>query len=321
MPCSTDLPLPPVMKPRKDLITIESLSDEDIHTILDSATAMKEIFTKSVKKVPALKGKSVLTLFYEPSTRTRSSFEVAAHRLSADVTTFTLATSSVVKGESVHDTIDTLMSMKMDYIIVRHKNSGIPAVIARHCNASVINAGDGAHAHPSQAFLDAFTIREKYGDIAERRIVIVGDIRHSRVARSTSLILRRLGAQVAFMGPGSLVPPKGHTGVARLHTWDEIFTWKPDVIYLLRVQNERIDSPFFPATDYHQAFGVTEERLRRIEAQGMSIMHPGPVNRGVELCDAAMGYENCLVCNQVENGIAARMSILYHLTPGTLSHD
>ena len=309
------------MKPRKDLITIESLSDEDIHTILDSAVAMKEIFTKSVKKVPALKGKSVLTLFYEPSTRTRSSFEVAAHRLSADVTTFTLATSSVVKGESVHDTIDTLMSMKMDYIIVRHKNSGIPAVIARHCNASVINAGDGAHAHPSQAFLDAFTIREKYGEIAGRRVVIVGDIRHSRVARSTSLILRRLGAQVAFMGPGSLVPPKEHTGVARLHTWDEVFTWKPDVIYLLRVQNERIDSPFFPAADYHQAFGVTEERLRRIEAQGMSIMHPGPVNRGVELCDAAMDYKNCLVCNQVENGIAARMSILYHLTPGTLSHD
>ena len=169
--------------------------------------------------------------------------------------------------------------------------------------------------------MDAFTIREKYGEIAGRRVVIVGDIRHSRVARSTSLILRRLGAQVAFMGPGSLVPPKEHTGVARLHTWDEVFTWKPDVIYLLRVQNERIDSPFFPAADYHQAFGVTEERLRRIEAQGMSIMHPGPVNRGVELCDAAMDYENCLVCNQVENGIAARMSILYHLTPGTLSHD
>lgn len=309
------------MKPRKDLITIESLSDEDIHTILDSAVAMKEIFTKSVKKVPALKGKSVLALFYEPSTRTRSSFEVAAHRLSADVTTFTLSTSSVVKGESVHDTIDTLMSMKMDYIIVRHKNSGIPAVIARHCNASVINAGDGAHAHPSQAFLDAFTIREKYGEIAGRRVVIVGDILHSRVARSTSLILRRLGAQVAFMGPGSLVPPGEHTGVARLHTWEEVFTWAPDVIYLLRVQNERIESPFFPAADYHQTFGVTEERLRRIEAQGMSIMHPGPVNRGVELCDAAMEYEHCLVCNQVENGIAARMSILYHLTPGTLSHD
>lgn len=309
------------MNPRKDLLTIESLSDEDIHTILDSATAMKEIFTKSVKKVPALKGKSVLTLFYEPSTRTRSSFEVAAHRLSADVTTFTVATSSVVKGESVHDTIDTLMSMKMDYIIVRHKNSGIPAIIAQHCKAAVINAGDGAHAHPSQAFLDAFTIREKYGQIAGKRVVIIGDILHSRVARSTSLILRRLGAEVAYMGPGSLVPKQEHTGIVRFTNWDDTFEWKPDIIYLLRVQNERIDTPFFPAADYHQAYGVTEERLHRIDDLDISIMHPGPVNRGVELCDTAMEYRNCLVCNQVENGIAARMSILYHLTPQTLSND
>ncbi len=307
------------MKPRKDLITIESLSDEDIHTILESAGAMKEIFTKSVKKVPILRGKSVLTLFYEPSTRTRSSFEVAAHRLSADVTTFTPSTSSVVKGESVHDTIDTLMSMKMDYIIVRHKNSGIPAVIARHCSAAVINAGDGAHAHPSQAFLDAFTIREHFGAIDGRRVVIIGDILHSRVARSTSCILKRLGAQVAFMGPRSLVPRQDYTGIERLPDWDAVFAWKPDVIYLLRVQNERIENPFFPAADYHQAFGVTEQRLHRIETEGMALMHPGPVNRGVELCDAAMEYKNCLVCNQVENGIAARMSILYHLTPGTLS--
>lgn len=309
------------MLPRKDLITIESLTDEEITTILDSATAMKDIFTKSVKKVPALKGKSVLTLFYEPSTRTRSSFEVAAHRLSADVTTFTVGTSSVVKGESVHDTIDTLMSMKMDYIIVRHKNSGIPAVIARHCKAAVINAGDGAHAHPSQAFLDAFTIREKYGNIAGKRVVIIGDILHSRVARSTSTILHRLGAAVAYMGPGPLVPQEAHTGIPRFTNWEQVFAWKPDVIYLLRVQNERIDTPFFPAKDYHKAFGVTEERLERISDLDLSIMHPGPVNRGVELCDAAMDYRNCLVCNQVENGIAARMSILYHLTPQTQNND
>ena len=309
------------MLPRKDLITIESLTTEEITTILDSATAMKDIFTKSVKKVPALKGKSVLTLFYEPSTRTRSSFEVAAHRLSADVTTFTVGTSSVVKGESVHDTIDTLMSMKMDYIIVRHKNSGIPAVIARHCKAAVINAGDGAHAHPSQAFLDAFTIREKYGEIAGKRVVIIGDILHSRVARSTSTILRRLGADVAYMGPGPLVPQEAHTGIPRFTNWEQVFAWKPDVIYLLRVQNERIDTPFFPAKDYNKAFGVTEERLERISDLDLSIMHPGPVNRGVELCDAAMDYRNCLVCNQVENGIAARMSILYHLTPQTQNND
>lgn len=306
------------MKPRKDLLTIQSLSDEDIHTILDSATAMKEIFTKSVKKVPVLKGKSVLTLFYEPSTRTHSSFEVAAKRLSADVTSFTVSQSSVVKGESVHDTIDTLQSMKMDYIIVRHKNSGIPSVIARHTHASVINAGDGAHAHPSQAFLDAFTIREKYGVIAGKRVVIVGDILHSRVARSTSLILQRLGAQVAYLGPGSLVPSEKHTSIPRFTNFDDAFAWKPDVVYLLRVQNERMDSPFFPsAREYHRVYGVTEERLKRIDDLDLSIMHPGPVNRGVELCDLAMEYRNCLVNKQVENGIAARMSILYHLTPHT----
>lgn len=306
------------MKPRKDLLTIESLDIEEIHAILDSATEMKKAFLRNGELLPNLHGRSVLTLFYEPSTRTRSSFELAAHRLGAHVTTFTVATSSVVKGESVHDTIDTLMSMKQDYIIVRHKNSGIPAVIARHCKASVLNAGDGAHAHPSQAFLDAFTIREKYGTVAGKRVVIIGDILHSRVARSTSTMLRKLGAEVAYMGPGPLVPPTAHTGLPRFTDWDAVFEWKPDVIYLLRVQNERIDTPFFPAEDYHRTFGVTEERLQRLSDLDLSIMHPGPVNRGVELCDAAMDYRNCLVCNQVQNGVVARMAILNYLTPETL---
>lgn len=306
------------MQPRKDLLDIASLRDEELRAILDSAVEMKAAFLRDGEQLPNLRGRSVLTLFYEPSTRTRSSFELAAHRLGAHVTTFTVGTSSVVKGESVHDTIDTLMSMKQDYIIVRHKNSGIPAVIARHCKAAVINAGDGAHAHPSQAFLDAFTIREHFGSLAGRRVVIIGDILHSRVARSTSLMLKRLGAEVAYMGPGSLVPPTAHTGLPRFTHWDAAFDWQPDVIYLLRVQNERIDTPFFPAADYHQAFGITEERLQRIDAADMAIMHPGPVNRGVELCDAAMDYRNCLVCQQVQNGVIARMAILNHLTPQTL---
>lgn len=306
------------MQPRKDLLDIASLRDEELRAILDSAVEMKAAFLRDGEQLPNLRGRSVLTLFYEPSTRTRSSFELAAHRLGAHVTTFTVGTSSVVKGESVHDTIDTLMSMKQDYIIVRHKNSGIPAVIARHCKAAVINAGDGAHAHPSQAFLDAFTIREHFGSIAGRRVIIIGDILHSRVARSTSLMLKRLGAEVAYMGPGSLVPPTAHTGLPRFTHWDAAFDWQPDVIYLLRVQNERIDTPFFPAADYHQAFGITEERLQRIAAENMAIMHPGPVNRGVELCDAAMDYRNCLVCQQVQNGVIARMAILNHLTPQTL---
>ena len=272
--------------PRKDLLNISSLTDEEIHTLLDSAGPMKELFTKSVKKVPALKGKSVLTLFYEPSTRTRSSFEVAAERLSADVTNFTVSTSSVVKGESVQDTIATLQAMKVDYVIVRHYNSGLPNVIARHTCASVVNAGDGAHAHPSQALLDSFTIREVFPDVRGKRVLIVGDILHSRVARSTSLLMKRLGMDVAFLGPGSLVPRTEHSGIPRFSDFNEAFAWKP-------------------------------ERLKRISGEGLYIMHPGPVNRGVEICDLAMDYERCLINRQVENGIACRMSILYHLTPQT----
>ncbi|MEG0025201.1 MAG: aspartate carbamoyltransferase catalytic subunit [Akkermansia sp.] len=304
--------------PRKDLLNISSLTDQEIRTFLDSAGPMKELFTKSVKKVPSLKGKSVLTLFYEPSTRTHSSFEVAANRLSADVTSFTVSTSSVVKGESVQDTIDTLQSMKVDYIIVRHYNSGLPKVIARHTKASVINAGDGSHAHPTQALLDAFTIQENLGSHAGKRIVIIGDVLHSRVARSTSLILKRLGAEVAYLGPGSLIPRPEHSGVPCFTTFDQAFAWKPDVIYLLRVQKERQDAPFFPSSqEYNKIYGVTEERLKRISDEGMYIMHPGPVNRGVEICDLAMDYERNLINRQVENGIACRMSVLYHLTPQT----
>ena len=267
------------MNPRKDLLTISSLSDEDIHTILDSASAMKDIFTKSVKKVPALKGKSVLTLFYEPSTRTRSSFEVAAHRLSADVTTFTVSTSSVVKGESVHDTIDTLMSMKMDYIIVRHKNSGIPAVIARHCKASVINAGDGAHAHPSQAFLDAFTIREKYGTVAGKRVVIIGDILHSRVARSDIWGMRKMGMEVHLAGPKTLLPRflQDEPGIF-VHDRVEDAIADADVINVLRIQLERMKSGLFPSLrEYARIFGLNKERLA-LAKDDVLVLHGGDVD-------------------------------------------
>lgn len=307
-----------MIAPRKDLLTIESLSDEELHTLLDTAVPMKELLTKSVKKVPALKGKSVLTLFYEPSTRTRSSFEVAAERLSADVTNFSVSTSSVVKGESVHDTIDTLQAMKVDYIVVRHSNSGLPAVIARHTHASVINAGDGAHAHPTQGLLDAFTVREIFPDPRGKKVLIVGDVLHSRVARSTALLLSRLGVKVAFLGPGSLVPSPSCTGIRTFTCFNEAFTWTPDVVYLLRVQKERQDAPFFPsAREYHKIYGVTEDRLKYIEDSGMYIMHPGPVNRGVEICDLGMNSPISLINQQVENGIACRMAVLYHLTPQT----
>jgi aspartate carbamoyltransferase catalytic subunit len=256
------------------------------------------------------------TLFYEPSTRTHSSFEVAAKRLSADVTNFDVPHSSIVKGESVRETVETLQAMRTDFIVVRHSRSGLPATIAKMTRASVINAGDGAHAHPTQALLDAFTIKEKFPDPAGKRVLIVGDILHSRVARSTSTILKKLGLEVAYLGPGSLVPKLGPEGIRRFTNYDEAMQWKPDIVYLLRVQMERQDVQYFPSLrEYHKLYGVTDERLRHIAGEGLYLMHPGPVNRGVELCDAVMDYERSLINDQVENGIAVRMAVLYWLKP------
>jgi aspartate carbamoyltransferase catalytic subunit len=303
--------------PRKDLLDIESLNREEIEHLLDQSVPFKELFTRSVKKVPALKGKSVLMLFYEPSTRTHSSFEVAAKRLSADVTNFDVAQSSITKGESVRETIETLQAMRTDYVIVRHKASGLPGTIARLTRASVVNAGDGAHAHPTQALLDAFTIKEKFPDPVGKKVLIIGDILHSRVARSTSTILKKLGLEVAYLGPGSLVPRKGPENTRRFTDYKEAMAWNPDIVYLLRVQMERQDVQFFPSLrEYHKLYGVTEARLEEIRKRGLYIMHPGPVNRGVELCDAVMDYERSLINDQVENGIAVRMAVLYWLKPG-----
>lgn len=305
------------MTPRKDLLDIASLTDEEIQFVLDNAVPFKDLFKRSVKKVPTLKGQTVLPLFYEASTRTRSSFEVAATRLSADIIQFDVDSSSVTKGESVLDTVETLEAMKVDYIVVRHKQSGIPNLIARNTRASVINAGDGFHAHPTQALLDAFTIKETVGSVVGRKVVIVGDIKHSRVARSTSLILRRLGMKVAYLAPGSLMPRDVPDEVKVLNTWDELWAWQPEIIYLLRVQMERQREPFFPSvSEYHKVYGMTADRLPRARAEGLYVMHPGPVNRGVELTDNVMTYERSLINQQVENGIAVRMSVLYWLRPG-----
>lgn len=302
--------------PRKDLLDIESLSREEIDHLLDQSVPFKDLFTRSVKKVPALKGKSVLMLFYEPSTRTHSSFEVAAKRLSADVTNFDVAQSSITKGESVRETIETLQAMRTDFVIVRHKASGLPGTIARLTRASVVNAGDGAHAHPTQALLDAFTIKERFPDPTGKKVLIIGDILHSRVARSTCMILKKLGLQVSYLGPGTLVPNKGADNVQRFTNYDEAMAWNPDIVYLLRVQMERQDVQYFPSVrEYHKLYGVTDARLEEIRKRGLYIMHPGPVNRGVELCDAVMDYERSLINDQVENGIAVRMAVLYWLKP------
>ncbi|MDG0994044.1 MAG: aspartate carbamoyltransferase catalytic subunit [Akkermansiaceae bacterium] len=301
---------------RKDLLDIESLTREEIEHLLDQAAPFKELFTRSVKKVPALTGKSVLTLFYEPSTRTLSSFQVAAKRLSADITTFDVPHSSAVKGETVRDTIATLQAMRTDYIIVRNSMPGLPKVIAEATRASVINAGDGAHAHPTQALLDGFTFREVFPQTDGKKVLIVGDILHSRVARSTSNLMRKLGIEVSWLGPGSLVPKHGPRDIKRFTNYDEAMAWGPDSIYLLRVQMERQDTQYFPSLrEYTKLYGVTQERFKHIADQGIYLMHPGPVNRGVELCDEVMEYDRSLIDQQVENGIAARMAVLYWLKP------
>ena len=306
------------LKPRKDLLDIASLSKEEIEHLLHNAGPFKQLFQRSVKKVPTLRGKTVLNLFYEPSTRTSSSFEVAANRLSADVTNFTVSTSSVVKGESLLDTIHTLQAMRTDYIVIRHKAAGIPGIVAKNTRASVINAGDGFHAHPTQALLDAFTFQEAIHEMKGRRIVIIGDILHSRVARSTSTILHKLGVEVAVLGPGSLVPEGRHAYMKRLDSWEDVLDWKPDVVYLLRMQMERQQGQFFPSIgEYHGKYGLTSGRLHHMREAGIYLMHPGPVNRGVEITDEAMAYEKSLINAQVENGIAVRMATLHWLRPET----
>ena len=307
---------------RKDFLDIASLSREEVDHLLEQAVPFKELFTRSVKKVPALKGKSVLMLFYEPSTRTLSSFEVAAKRLSADVIELDVPHSSVTKGETVKDTVDTLQAMRADYIVVRHKMSGMARAIARQTKASVINAGDGAHAHPTQALLDAFTLKEVFPELAGRKVLIAGDILHSRVARSTSRIFLQLGVEVAFLGPGSLLPQRGPEGIRYFTEFEEALRWGPDAVYLLRVQMERQEAQYFPSLqEYHRVYGVTQDRFARIRDNGIYIMHPGPVNRGVELCHEVMDYERSLINQQVENGIAARMAVLYSLKPRTESGE
>ena len=306
------------LKPRKDLLDIEGLELPEIEYVLSNAVPFKQLFQRSVKKVPTLRGKTVLNLFYEPSTRTSSSFEVAANRMSADVTNFTVSSSSVVKGESLLDTIETLQAMRSDYIVIRHQAAGVPDIVAKHTGASVINAGDGYHAHPTQALLDAMTFREVCPDYQGRKMVIVGDVLHSRVARSTSTLFHKLGIEVGVLGPGTLIPAGRHEFIRRFRSWDEVFDWKPDAVYLLRVQLERQEGMFFPSiAEYHKMYGMNTERLVRMRQIGAYLMHPGPVNRGVEITDEAMRYERSLISTPVENGIAVRMAVLHWLKPET----
>jgi aspartate carbamoyltransferase catalytic subunit len=300
---------------RKHLLDIQSLSAEEIVTVLDTAKAFKAVGERAIKKVPALRGKTVVNLFVEPSTRTRISFELAAQRLTADVINFSAEASSLKKGETLKDTARNLEALNADIIVMRHSASGAPHFIARFLNASVINAGDGAHEHPTQALLDAFTIRERRGKIAGLNVTILGDILYSRVARSNIWALTKLGANVTLCGPTTLVPKVfEQMGCRVTHNVEEALA-DADIINLLRIQHERQRKTMFPSIgEYTSLFGLTAARFARIKPDAL-IMHPGPINRGVEIDSQIADCARSLILDQVTNGLAVRMAVLF-LTNG-----
>ena len=299
---------------RRHLLDIESLSTEELLTVLDTARGFKAVGTRAIKTVPALRGKTVINLFVEPSTRTRISFELAAQRLTADVINFSADTSSLKKGETLRDTARNLEAMNADIIVIRHSAAGAPHFLARFLQASVVNAGDGAHEHPTQALLDVFTIREKKGRIEGLKVVIMGDILYSRVARSNIWALRKLGAEVTLCGPPTLVPRVFEQMGCRV-CWNINDALRDaDVVNLLRIQHERQRQSMFPGIgEYRALFGLDKERLRGLKPD-LLIMHPGPINRGVEIdADTADG-EHSVILEQVTNGLAVRMAVLYLVT-------
>jgi aspartate carbamoyltransferase catalytic subunit len=296
---------------RKDLLGIRELSAEEVVFILDTADAFKEVGTREIKKVPALRGKTLVNFFVEPSTRTRTSFELAAIRLSADVINISASSSSLVKGETLKDTAKILEAYHADLIVLRHSSSGAPQFLAERLKSSIINAGDGAHEHPTQALLDLYTIRSRKGRVAGLHVVIIGDILFSRVARSNIFALTKLGARVTLVGPSTLVPREFEKfGVTVTHDLDSVLE-SADVVNLLRIQHERQRKEYFPGIgEYIRLFGLTKERGQLLKRDCL-IMHPGPINRGVEIdSDLADGGQS-VILEQVTNGLAVRMAVLY----------
>jgi aspartate carbamoyltransferase catalytic subunit len=300
----------------KDLLGIADLTPEEISLILDTGEAMKEVGTRPIKKVPALRGKTVVNLFFEPSTRTRTSFEIAEKRLSADTLSIAAGTSSVAKGETLADTALNLEAMSPDMIVLRHASSGACHLLSRICKSAIINAGDGMHEHPTQALLDAFTIRERKKRLAGLKVAIVGDLLHSRVLRSNILLLTKMGAEVWVCGPPTLIPTDiGRFGVRATSSVDEAVR-DADVVMLLRIQLERMEGAFFPSLrEYFNVFGMTEDRLKQARPDVM-IMHPGPMNRGVEIASEVADGPYSVILDQVANGVAVRMAVLYLLAGG-----
>lgn len=301
----------PVTWNKKDLLGLEYLSAQEIALILDTADSFKEVTTREIKKVPALRGKTVVNLFYEPSTRTRISFELAAKRLSADVINIAAETSSIKKGETLIDTGRNIEALKADIIVMRHNYSGAANMLARHLNMSVVNAGDGWHEHPTQALLDIFTLREKLGHIEGRSVTIVGDIAHSRVARSNIWGLTKLGAKVTVCAPKMLIPVGIEAmGVSVSNNIDEALK-DADAVNVLRMQFERDEQSAFPRQmEYFKKFGITEERLRKAKPE-LIVMHPGPINRGIEMSSEVADCPQSVILDQVTNGIAVRMAALF----------
>ncbi len=297
----------------KDLLGIEQLSVEDIRLVLDTASAFKEIATRPVKKVPTLRGKTVINLFFEPSTRTRSSFELAEKRLSADIVNFTAPMSSVSKGETLLDTAHNLEAMAPDIIVIRHPSAGSSHLLSRACQASIVNAGDGMHEHPTQALLDALTVRESKGRMEGLKIAIIGDIMHSRVARSDTMLFKKMGAEVWTCGPTTLIPWEYEKLGARTTGHIDAALDGADVVMMLRVQKERQNEGFVPTTrEYFNFYGLTMERMKATKKDTI-VMHPGPMNRGVEIDSSVADGPFSVILDQVANGVAVRMAILYLL--------
>ena len=301
----------------KHLFGLRGVSKHDIRLILDNAKQFREILERPVKKVPSLRGMTVVNLFFENSTRTRTSFELAEKRLSADTVNFTSSNSSVKKGETLVDTLRNIESMKIDIVVVRHKGTGVPKFLAEHSNAIIVNAGDGAHEHPTQALLDMLTIEEKLGTLEGKNVTIVGDIRHSRVARSNLWGMTTMGAHVTLCGPSTLVPR--NTELMDKVTWESDVkkaVEKADAIIALRLQKERMDDALLPSMrEYRNTFGITDELLECAKDKVL-IMHPGPINRGVELDSDIADGEHSVILDQVTNGVAVRMAVLFLLAGG-----
>ncbi|NNK40895.1 MAG: aspartate carbamoyltransferase catalytic subunit [Winogradskyella sp.] len=302
------------------LLGIKNLTKKDIELIFETADQFKEVINRPIKKVPSLRDVTIANLFFENSTRTKLSFELAEKRLSADVINFSASQSSVKKGETLIDTVNNILSMKVDMVVMRHPNPGAAVFLSKHVNASIINAGDGAHEHPTQALLDCYSIREKLKDLKNKNVVIVGDILHSRVAISNIYALKLLGAKVKVCGPKTLIPKYiEHLGVDVELSLKKAFEWC-DVANMLRVQNERMDMSYFPSTrEYTQQYGVNKEFLDGVN-KDIVIMHPGPINRGVEITSDVADSKQSIILNQVENGVAIRMAVIY-LLASKIKHE